>query len=155
MKNVNGRARTKPSPILVLDYGFDYKLQICGQISFGMETFPHKFQYFFFKNDFSVFPPHSNTFSFGKCLKVYIKQWIWQIIVSFKLPLVASLTGPGTGYCWNVTRLLVFYKNTLSDERCTVWNSLHNKNITSLLHWLVTPLIYTFIHESQYVKFQM
>lgn len=47
MKNVNGRARTKPSPILVLDYGFDYKLQTCGQISFGTENFSAQVSIFF------------------------------------------------------------------------------------------------------------
>lgn len=40
--------------------------------------------------------------------------------LSFKLALVASLTVPGTGLSWNVTLLLVFCKNTLSDERRTV-----------------------------------
>lgn len=39
MKNVDARTRTKPGPILVLDYGFDYRPQNCEKISLGTETF--------------------------------------------------------------------------------------------------------------------
>ena len=73
MKYVNGRTRTKPGPILVLDYGFDYRPQNCGQISFGTETFSAHVPIFSFKTYFSISTLDSNTYSFAKCLKVYIK----------------------------------------------------------------------------------
>lgn len=69
-------------------------LRTVGRFLWGTEPF--------FCSSSNIFPltmiflfsiPHSDTFSFAKCLKVYTKQWIWQIIISFKLASVASLTG--------------------------------------------------------------
>lgn len=72
MKNISERVRIKPSPILVLDYGFDYKLQICGQICFGTETFLLMFQHFFFRNYFSVpHPPFEHILFWQMCEALY------------------------------------------------------------------------------------
>lgn len=76
IKNVGARTRTKLGPIVVLNYDFDYGPLNHGQISLGQEHFLIKFPFFSLKTIFLFFMSYSNTFSFAKCLRFYIKQQI-------------------------------------------------------------------------------